>query len=272
VLELMLITNDRKAAIAAEAVGIDRIFVDLELKGKQERQGHLDTHITDHHIEDISVIKDTLGKSKLLVRINPFNEGTRKEVDECIHRGADIVMLPMFKTIYEVEKFVSYVNGRAKVNLLLETSQALVRIDQILKIDGIDEIHIGLNDLHLSLGLDFMFELLSEGIVEYLSGLINKRGIKFGFGGIARIGYGDLPSELIIGEHYRLGSKMAILSRAFRNSFGMNDQFQLNIGAEIKKIRDVESKFKNWTAEDFRANKLIVQNKVRNIVRGRLKK
>ena len=52
------------------------------------------------------------------------------------------------------------VNKRVKTCLLLETSQALCRLDDILTLEGIDEIHIGLNDLHLSMGLDFMFELL----------------------------------------------------------------------------------------------------------------
>ena len=41
-------------------------------------------------------------------------------------------------------------------------------IDEVLSNGGFDEIHIGLNDLHLSYGLTFMFELLSNGLVEML--------------------------------------------------------------------------------------------------------
>ena len=152
-LQLMFITNEKSVALEAEAAGVDRIFIDLEVKGKYERQGHLDTYISNHKMEDIKHMKSALKKSEVLVRVNPFYEGTQREVDECIAQGADIIMLPMFKTAYEVEEFVKCIKGRAKVNLLLETSQAFVRINQILDIDGIDEIHIGLNDLHLSLGL-----------------------------------------------------------------------------------------------------------------------
>ena len=42
-----------------------------------------------------------------------------------------------------------------------------------------------------------------------------QKGIPFGFGGIAALGKGMLPSEYIIREHYRLESSCAILSRTF---------------------------------------------------------
>lgn len=39
-----------------------------------------------------------------------------------------------------------------------------------------------------------MFELLSCGIVEYMTDKIKAKNIPFGFGGMAKIG-GDLPAE-----------------------------------------------------------------------------
>ncbi|WP_312813191.1 aldolase/citrate lyase family protein [Sedimentibacter sp.] len=271
-LDLMFITNEEEMALEAESAGVDRIFIDLEIKGKYERQGHLDTHIANHRIEDISKIKTIIKKSQILVRINPFYEGTKNEVDECIRYGADILMLPMFTTNFEVEQFIKYVDGRATVCLLLETSQAFVRINQILSINGIDEIHLGLNDLHLSLGLDFMFELLSEGIVEYLGNLIQKKNIKFGFGGIARIGEGDVPAELILGEHYRLGSQMAILSRSFRSNKSSEINVPIDINSEVKKVRDVENNIKTWSNDKVISNCQLVKEKVREIAKRRIKK
>ena len=73
-------------------------------------------------------------------------------------------MLPMVIDADDAQRFVEMVGGRAKVCLLLETSQALVRMDDFLEMGGVDEIYIGLNDLHISLGLKFMFETLSGGI------------------------------------------------------------------------------------------------------------
>ena len=39
----MYITNDENVAKIADTHGVDRIFVDLEQIGKQERQGGMDT-------------------------------------------------------------------------------------------------------------------------------------------------------------------------------------------------------------------------------------
>ncbi|WP_214834823.1 hypothetical protein [Exiguobacterium sp. E4787] len=44
-LKLMYITNEPNIALLAEQNGVDWVFVDLELNGKEERQGHLDTVI-----------------------------------------------------------------------------------------------------------------------------------------------------------------------------------------------------------------------------------
>ncbi len=217
-LDLLYITNNEKEAIEAENAGVNIIFIDLEINGKYERQGHLDTVISKHSLDDIAKIKPLLKKSKILTRINPLNKKSKEEIEKAIEYGTDIIMLPMFKTKEEVQTFIKLINGRTEVYLLLETSQALCRIDDILEVRGIDAIHIGLNDLHLSLGLDFMFECLSSGVVEYLIEKIKEKNIKYGIGGIARIGEGELPAEIILGEHVRLNSEMVILSRTFKRS------------------------------------------------------
>lgn len=242
-MEFIYITNDPELAQYAQDSGVDRIMVDLEYLGKRERQGHLDTVISVHSLQDINRVRNVLHNSKLLVRVNPINSGSEREINEVLSRGADIIMLPMFKTCREVERFISIINGRAAASLLLETSQALVRIDDILRIDGIDEVYIGLNDLHLSMGLDFMFELLSGGIVEYVTTKIKKKGIRFGFGGISRLGGGVLDSRLVLSEHIRLGSQIVILSRDFHARARSLDELKMliNLEDEIKKIRSYVS-------------------------------
>jgi 2-keto-3-deoxy-L-rhamnonate aldolase RhmA len=262
-MDLMFITNDIKIAKMAENSGVDIVFIDLEINGKYERQGHLDTYITDHKLEDIGKIKGVLNKAKILVRVNPQYEKSKEEIDACIVQGADIIMLPMFKTKFEVEEFIRIVNGRTEICLLLETPQALVRINEIVDLKGIDRIHVGLNDLHLGLGLDFMFELLSEGIVDYLGNIISKKGIKFGFGGIAKCGQGIIPAELIIKEHYRLNSNMVILSRAFRE-FDENISNALNV--EVSKVRAAEKEAMMLTVSKLEENRIYVQKLIRNYV------
>ena len=211
-MELMYITNRTDIASLAQDAGVDRIFVDMEYIGKELRQGGLDTVQSHHTIEDIKALRPVLTKSKLLVRCNPIHGATKdylssaREIDEIVKAGADIIMLPYFKTVREVKLFIDLVAGRAKTCLLLETSEAQ---------EIIDEVYIGLNDLHLSKNMTFMFELLADGTVEKLAGKIKKKGIRYGFGGVARVGTGTLPAECILGEHYRLGSQCVILSRAF---------------------------------------------------------
>ena len=84
-----------------------------------------------------------------------------------------------------------------------------------LSVKGIDEIHIGLNDLHLSLGLNFMFELLSGGIIDYIIKKIKPYDIKYGFGGIVPLDKGLISGEMILKEHVKLDSSLVILSRPF---------------------------------------------------------
>ena len=255
-MEFISITNDPELAQYAQDSGVDRIMVDLEYLGKRERQGHLDTVMSNHSLQDINRVRNILHDSKLQVRVNPIHSGSEREINEAISRGADIIMLPMFKTCREVERFISIINGRAAVSLLLETSQALVRVDDMLRIGGIDEVYIGLNDLHLSMGLDFMFELLSGGIVEYVTTKIKKKGIRFGFGGISRLGGGVLDSRLVLSEHVRLGSQVVILSRDFHGRARSLDELKLliNLEDEIKKIRSYISYLSGLSEKELLCN------------------
>ena len=244
----MYITNRPDVAKIAEKNGVDRIFVDMEYIGKAERQGKMDTVQNHHTIEDVKNVRAVLNKAELLVRINPIHEATeeycssKEEIDAVIEAGADIVMLPYFKTIQEVYDFLSIVKGRVKTMLLLETKEAVAILDVILTMKDIDEIHIGLNDLSLSYGKTFMFELLTDGTVERLCRKLELAGMFYGFGGIASLGRGMVPAEMIIKEHYRLGSHMAILSRSFCNinNFEELDAVEEVFYRGVREIRTLE--------------------------------
>ncbi|MFL2079604.1 aldolase/citrate lyase family protein [Marinilactibacillus psychrotolerans] len=266
-LKLMYITNNTDIAKIAENSGVDWIFIDLEINGKEERQGHLDTVISRHHIDDVKKIKEVLNTSKLLVRVNPIFEGSKAEIDRVIDDGADIVMLPFFKSKEEVAKFSNYVGRRAKTILLLETPEAAKSIDDILRVDGIDYIHIGLNDLHLGYGMKFMFELLADGTVEKLCSKIKGKGIPCGFGGIAQLGQGDLPAEYVIAEHHRLGSSMAILSRSFCNVNKIKgiEEAQEVFDRGVSEVREYESKLKDKNEEFFEENRMVAIEKINSI-------
>ena len=221
-LQLMYITNNLEIALIAEKYGVNRVWVDLETIGKEERQRGRDSVKSHHTINDIRVIKPHLTTSEMLVRINHWHESSINEINAVIDAGADIVMLPYWKTIGEVQAFLRAVGGRCRTTLLLETKEAVECADEVLSLGGFDEIHIGLNDLHLSYGQDFMFEPLANGTVEMLCAKFRAAGVPYGFGGIAKIGDGAIPAEKLILEHYRLGSTRAILSRTFCDNAKVN--------------------------------------------------
>jgi 2-keto-3-deoxy-L-rhamnonate aldolase RhmA len=255
-MEFIYITNDPELAQYAQDSGVDRIMIDLEYRKKRERQGRLDTVISSHSLQDINRVINVSHNSKLQVRVNAIHSGSEREINEVLSRGADIIMLPMFKTRQEVEKFISIINGKAATSLLLETSQALARVDDILRVGGIDEVYIGLNDLYLSMGLDFIFEPLSGGIVEYLATRIKKKGIRFGFGGISRLGKGVVDSRLVLSEHVRLGSQIVILSRDFHGRARSLDELKklMNLEDEIKKIRSYISYLSGLSEKELLRN------------------
>lgn len=275
-LKLMYITNRPEIAKIAENSGVDRIFIDMEYIGKSIRQGGMDTVQSHHTVEDIIKIRKIISKAQLMVRVNPIHDKTarycssQEEINAVIDAGADLVMLPYFTTAEEVKQFVKIVNGRTKVFPLLESAKALSIIDEILDIPGIDEIHIGLNDLSLDLGKKFMFELLSDGTVEELCIKFKKKGIPYGFGGIGRIGTGELPAEYIIKEHYRLGSTCAILSRSFCNvnMIRSTEEIETVFNKGIREIRELEKECMIHSSF-FLENEKTITDKIKVIVENK---
>lgn len=269
----MYITKKTEIAKIAESAGVDWIFVDMEFIGKDIRQYGLDTVQNHHTIADVINIKNCVTKAQVLVRINPIHTAmadyfsSKEEIDATIEAGADILMLPYFKTVSEVKKFLEYVSGRTKTCLLVETPEAALLLDEILELDGVDMIHLGLNDLHLALGMKFMFELLADGTVDRLAKKIKSKGIPFGFGGIATLEGGLLPGAAVLKEHYRLGSSMVIISRSFCNLDKITDLEEVRriFNTGIASIRRLEKEAE--TAKTyFNDNRELVVQSVHGII------
>lgn len=266
-MKLMILADNPQTAIIAQDAGVDRIFYDLEYIGKSERQYGRNTVISRNDIDNLPAIRDVVETSEILVRTNPINPYTEMEVEKAIQYGADVLMLPMVMDHNDVETYVSFVKGRAKVCIMIETAASMARLDRILAVPGVDEIFIGLNDLHISMGLTFMFELLSGGVVEYIAEKCNKANIPFGFGGIARIGEGMLPSDYILGEHVRLGSTSVILSRTFKGVVGVDANARpVDLKVEVDKVRNRLSEISTWTEFDHIENRKRIAKAVDTVV------
>ena len=233
---LTAITRDPALAALCDAAGVDRIGVDIERLGKTSRQGHVpNARISDHELGQLRALGAVVRHATLFARLNPLHDGSGAEIDEALDAGARVLMLPFFRTAGEVERFVRLVDGRASVSLLLETITAAVRLHEVLAVDGIGEIIVGMNDMSLSCGLPDLFELHGSDLLDHLAGLILRSGVPFGFGGLGRAGDNDLPlpSDLVIALHPRVGSTRAWLSRSF---FGPDPQ-AADITAEVAALR-----------------------------------
>lgn len=157
--------------------------------------------------------------------------------------GAQRLMLPMFRDAREVATLRNLVGLRVPITLLVETPAALVGIASYLPLlTPADRIHFGLNDLTLAMGYTFVFEPLARGDIDMAAMACRDAGVTFGIGGVGRAGHGDVTPELILGEHVRLGSSWAILSRAFRGaSVSLADvRAEMDLALELQKLRDIE--------------------------------
>lgn len=243
-------------------------FVDLEYIGKARRQSHLNSWQSHHVAEDVSRIREAVPEAHLLVRVNPLHEGSAHEVDDVIAGGADAIMLPMFHDVDTLARFYDLLNGRAEAVPLFETAGAVRALPDAIGRLPVDALHVGLNDLHLDLGLTFMFECISEGYLEEAAAAMRTAGTRFGIGGIAQVGKGTLSAEHILGEHVRLGSTATILSRTFHGLSTTREDLvaNVNFAGEVEKLRAVFASFRQMRSEVLEQNRREMARKTRDIV------
>jgi len=216
--ELTLMTSDPELAAAGDAAGVDRIGVDIERLGKPSRQGHLPhLRISDHRLEDLYRLRPRLSRAKLFARCNPVHDGSAEEIDIAVEAGADVLMLPFFRTAADVDRFVRLVRGRALVTLLVETADAVQAIEEIVRVPGVGEVMVGLNDLQHAYRLSNPFEFVVSPAMRTLADAVHAADLPFGFGGLADPLHVALPvpSTLVHAQYPRLGATRAFVARQF---------------------------------------------------------
>lgn len=268
-MRLLYITNDPTIGHIAQRAGVDWIFVDMEYRGKSDRQQHRDTIISAHTLDNVRAMRRVVTTSNLMVRINPWGAWSPEEIEGVVQAGADIIMLPFFTTAAEVSAFIRQVDGRSKTCLLLETIAGINALEHILELPGIDFVHIGLNDIHIERRTTFMFEFLADGGVDTIAAKLRAANVAFGFGGIARIGTLIPPAEHILAEHFRLGSTAVILSRSFcQSSQGIDSvTFEAIFTREVAKVRAEECRLKQADSNYLEHIRLKVIDEVAQVVR-----
>ena len=142
-------------------------------------------------------------------------------------------MLPMVATAAEARDFAEMVDGRATVVLLVERVEAVENLADLVSVPGVDEVHIGLNDLALSLNLKSRWQVLAGDLALEAGRIVRAAGMRFGLGGIGRPGDTGLPvpADLVYAEIARTGARGALVSRSFwRNG-------QCDLSSEVARAR-----------------------------------
>lgn len=213
---LTLWTNDLERAARADRAGVERIGLDLETLGKVDRQRGLPTWISPHSVADLDRLRGVVRHAALFVRANPLHDGSAAEIDALVARGARFLMLPNFTHADEVRAFVALIAGRAHVVPLVERLAAVDAIAAFPAL-GIEEFHVGLNDLSIDLGEPNRLAALASPVMESIAAAARSSGLRFGLGGLARAGDETLPvpSDLVYAQHARLGASGALMARSF---------------------------------------------------------
>ena len=137
-----------------------------------------------------------------------------------IGAGVSVLMVPMFRDADELARVADAVAGRAHVVGLLETREAAEQVERVAAVEGVDELHVGLNDLTLALGFPHRFALLASDELARVADAVVAAGRRLGVGGIGRADDRALPldPDLVYAQLARLGATSTLLSRVFVRS------------------------------------------------------
>jgi hypothetical protein len=213
-LELLLFTHDSAYARAAVDGGMDAIVVDWEWRGKSGRQAGRDTEINRGTEDDLARMRDALDeRATLICRINNWEEVREHEVERAVALGADEIWLPMVRELATVSAVLRQLAGRARLGVQVETADAL-DLGAALQALDLARVYIGLNDLHIDLGRDSLFDPLADGTVQRFR---DSYGGRFGVAGFTHPALGrPIGCRLLLAEMAQLQCSFAVARRSFR--------------------------------------------------------
>lgn len=227
--------------------GVKEIIVDMEYIDKKRRQAFADTEINCNTIEDLHNVRASTNAT-VICRINSCGSTTRKEIEDVVQAGADEILLPMVRTVKEVEAVLEQAKGRCGVGILIETKTAVENVKEFAKLP-LSRAYVGLNDLAIERCSPNIFTAIIDGTTEYIRTFFN---IPFGFGGLTlpEGGY-PIPCRLFIGEMARLRCDFSFLRRTFYKDINGKD-----LRIEIPRIIEAFHK------ASLRSNEVIEQERI----------
>lgn len=227
--EFFLFATDPAFVNRAVDAGIDAIIVDWESRGKKERQKGYDTQIGVATLEDLVAVRNCTS-ARVICRVNGLSNETPGEIEAAIDAGTNDVLLPMVRTVKEVESALELVRDRCGVGILVETEDALSILSELGRMP-LSMVYVGLNDLCIERRGRNIFTPMTDGTVERIRAHFE---VPFGFAGLTlpEKGY-PIPCSLLMGEMARLESNFSFLRRSF-----CSDMKDGDLSKGISRIRE----------------------------------
>lgn len=226
-LDLFVFTVHPRFARDVVAAGAAGVVVDWEQRGKLRRQAGADTEINAHTPDDLGRVRAAT-PGRILCRLNAVGPWTADELDCAVALGADEVLLPMVRHPDEVDRALEIARGRVGVGILIETTDAVRRVDELVA-RPLSRVYVGLNDLGIDRGRSVLFEPLVDGTVEQLRAATP---VPFGVAGLTVPGGGrPVPTRLLAAELARLDASFTFLRRSF-----MRDVAGRDLRVEVPRI------------------------------------
>lgn len=209
--ELLVFYSNPKTLDTLIEANIDGIIVDWENKGKSNRQELYNTQVNEHTSKDLELVSKK-NVANLICRINGPGYWSKEEIDRAIDLGATELLIPMIKSIAEVEFIINYIKDRVKIGIMLETNEALSIAGELDRMP-IHRFFVGLNDLSIQRNSRNIFLPFVDGTIDTLRPKISKH---FGIAGLTHPMAGDpIPCSYLIKQMKRYEASFGFLRRSF---------------------------------------------------------
>lgn len=251
---LFLFSTNTAFIRQAVAAGVDGVVIDWERMGKFERQASADTQIGTDTYNDLVRVRSSTD-ARVICRVNGFGPSTRRELERAIAAGADEVLLPMVRSVSQVEQMLEFVGGRCGAGILVETVAALGALEALTALP-LARIYVGLNDLAIERRTPNIFTAVADGTVETIRKAVRS---PFGFGGLTLPDRGSpIPCRLLMGEMARLECDFSFLRRSFLRDIEGRDLAQ-----EIPRLRQALQEAAVRPADAVKADRDALEETIR---------
>lgn len=191
--------------------GIDGIVIDWENSSKRMRQSLYNTQVNLHSEKELIEARK-INSASIICRVNGGVHLSNDEISKALDLGADYIMVPMIKSLEDVEKALKAIDNKCKSVLMIETQES-VKLVNSLKNYPVDKIYVGLNDLAISRNCNNIFLPFADGTIDHIREQVTA---KFGVAGLTHSASGyPIPCHLLIDELKRIKCDFTFLRRSF---------------------------------------------------------